>query len=409
MSKFSGDLVEIGVAPEATRGTFASPTFGWKWNALSIVDKSMMAVDESRSGIIEDSRQSYVAGTFAEGDLEGPVRDDLIGLIMKCMFGSVSDSLVETGVYDHTYDVSESNTHQSLSIHRKDPNGGLDYALAMLQNFELTVKPGDINEFKAGFRSKARASSTIGTFTVTIASPGVVTLAAHGLATGDAITLSTTGALPTGLAISTTYFVIYVSSSTFRLATTRANALAATAINTSGSQSGVHTATLLYREFTYSTSHNTFTSVHTTFKLAATQSGLGAASAINVRSAKLTCNKNVEDDRTIGSASQADIINRLFTVMLEIEIVLNANTYIDALLAGTSYAGRLDMVRSDVLIGAASAPRVYFDLYKMNLQEASPKFERGGLTLQTLSFKGHYSESDAKMIRAIVRNTTASY
>jgi len=79
-----------------------------------------------------------------------------------------------------------------------------------------------------------------GDFTVTIASPAVVTLTGHGMITGDQVSFTTTGALPTGLSADTNYFVIYIDANTFRLATTYANALAGTAINTSGSQSGIH-------------------------------------------------------------------------------------------------------------------------------------------------------------------------
>jgi hypothetical protein len=53
---------------------------------------------------------------------------------------------------------------------------------------------------------------------MTIASPCVVTCSL-GLADGTPITLSTTGALPTGLLPGTTYYVKYLSSSTFNLAT----------------------------------------------------------------------------------------------------------------------------------------------------------------------------------------------
>ena len=80
-----------------------------------------------------------------------------------------------------------------------------------------------------------------GTVTITIASPGVVSLTSHGFQTGDMIYLTTTGALPTGLSQNTIYFVINVTTSTFRLATSAANAAAGTAINTSGTQSGTHT------------------------------------------------------------------------------------------------------------------------------------------------------------------------
>lgn len=77
------------------------------------------------------------------------------------------------------------------------------------------------------------------TVTITIASPGVVSWSAHGLLAGQQVQLTTTGALPTGLAINTTYFVVPVDANSFQLAATQSG----TAINTSGSQSGTHTMT----------------------------------------------------------------------------------------------------------------------------------------------------------------------
>ena len=75
-------------------------------------------------------------------------------------------------------------------------------------------------------------------FTVTIASPAVFSKTGHGLVAGDKIQLSTTGALPTGLSINTDYFVISagLTADAFQVSATAGGA----AINTSGSQSGVH-------------------------------------------------------------------------------------------------------------------------------------------------------------------------
>lgn len=86
------------------------------------------------------------------------------------------------------------------------------------------------------------ASELDGTFTVTIASPAVVTKTSHGLVTGQKIRLTTTGALPTGLATGTDYYVVYLTANTFGLASSMVNALQTTAtrINTSGTQSGTH-------------------------------------------------------------------------------------------------------------------------------------------------------------------------
>ena len=87
-------------------------------------------------------------------------------------------------------------------------------------------------------------SYSTSTVTVTIATPGVMTWTAHGLVSGQRIQLSTTGALPTGLTAATTYWVTVVDANTFSLSTSLANAQTATLIATSGSQSGVHTATV---------------------------------------------------------------------------------------------------------------------------------------------------------------------
>lgn len=88
----------------------------------------------------------------------------------------------------------------------------------------------------------APAFTLLGVTTITIATPGVVTRAAHGLIAGDSVQFTTTGALPTGLIAGTDYFVIAagLTAGAFQLSLTVGGA----AINTTGAQSGVHT---LYR------------------------------------------------------------------------------------------------------------------------------------------------------------------
>lgn len=81
------------------------------------------------------------------------------------------------------------------------------------------------------------------TVTITIAAPGVVTWTGHGLAVNDTIRFTTTGALPTGLAINTTFFVKEVlSANTFTVSTSAGGA----AVTTSGTQSGTQTAFVWY-------------------------------------------------------------------------------------------------------------------------------------------------------------------
>lgn len=94
-------------------------------------------------------------------------------------------------------------------------------------SFQFSLTPGG-----------AAINTTSPVVTISNASPGIITLAAHGLAIGDTVTLATTGALPTGLTAGVNYFVKTVpNANTFSVAATPDG----TAINTSSAGSGVHT------------------------------------------------------------------------------------------------------------------------------------------------------------------------
>jgi hypothetical protein len=101
------------------------------------------------------------------------------------------------------------------------------------KNDLLSNIPGNL--LTAGWTQVSGNTPTV--VTVTIASPAVVSWTSHGLAESTRVVFSTTGALPTGLAINTVYFVRNPLANSFNLATTAGG----TVINTSGTQSGVHT------------------------------------------------------------------------------------------------------------------------------------------------------------------------
>jgi Flp pilus assembly protein TadG len=80
------------------------------------------------------------------------------------------------------------------------------------------------------------ANSCGNSFSVTIASPTVITQNNHGLVAGDQVVFTTTGALPTGLTKYRRYYVLStgLTTNSFRVSTTSGGS----AVNTSGSQSG---------------------------------------------------------------------------------------------------------------------------------------------------------------------------
>lgn len=66
-------------------------------------------------------------------------------------------------------------------------------------------------------------------------------------ATGTEVEFSSTTTLPAGLSASTTYYLIYQSATTFKVATSLANALAGTVVDVTDTGTGTHTVTVKSR------------------------------------------------------------------------------------------------------------------------------------------------------------------
>ena len=113
------------------------------------------------------------------------------------------------------------------------------------------INPGDLFGYKinykriSGLPSSSVTIAPTNTVTISIATPGVITWAAHYLPAGSPVIFSSTGTLPTGLVSGTTYYVSYdgnYSWTAFAVAATQADALAGiNSIAMTGTQSGVQT------------------------------------------------------------------------------------------------------------------------------------------------------------------------
>jgi hypothetical protein len=89
----------------------------------------------------------------------------------------------------------------------------------------------------------ADASTDVCTWTSTANYPSNILL-------GTRVRLTTTTTLPAGLSLATDYYVIKASDSTFKLATSYANAVAGTAVNITDAGTGTHTCSWLLPRYT---------------------------------------------------------------------------------------------------------------------------------------------------------------
>ena len=94
------------------------------------------------------------------------------------------------------------------------------------------------------------------TVTITIASPAVITWANHGLTEDDVVNFTTTGALPTGITSGTDYYVLPVNANEFQICLA-SGGKGGTAVNTSGTQSGIHTGKWIVGQDNYGRQRST--------------------------------------------------------------------------------------------------------------------------------------------------------
>jgi hypothetical protein len=114
---------------------------------------------------------------------------------------------------------------------------GLDQSDAGQLAVRAAIPDKDDYNFKVEYNDASPAQSK--TVTISVAAPGVVTWVGHGLTVGAQVEFSTTGELPTGLAVATPYFVKTVSDEdTFTVAATKGGAAITTTVAGSGTDTG---------------------------------------------------------------------------------------------------------------------------------------------------------------------------
>jgi len=216
----------------------------------------------------------------------------------------------------------------------------------------LGTVPASSTTVLGAVRVATDPTKTLGTATMTIASPCVVTLNSHGLTANDTIRFTTTGTLPTGLVVNTTYYVIStgLTVNTFQLSLTAGG----TAINTSGSQSGTHT---LYRTTPYAINDQ-----DTRLPTQAENDAMAGTSGNAVSGT----NKFVDNDDTLGTGK-----------------VLRASSVV-ATAFGTGVDGALTYDGAATILGMAPAASVYTltrDIY------GSTIVINGGVTIETAGYR----------------------
>jgi len=215
---------------------------------------------ERYSGKALASSKSYwlatvaLSGTVAVGDTITGATSTATGVVIAIESATVLVLAVVSGTFTaETINVGGSPVGTVSAVtaaSASDPSNHADYNNLAADNWRtfggiagLGGRCIGLHYYNDALYAFGEAAGTLSGFTVSIASPAVVS---HGtdnssIREGAKVVLSTTGALPTGLTAGGTYYCINVGQFTCNLAAAPV-AAGGTAINTSGAQSGTHTA-----------------------------------------------------------------------------------------------------------------------------------------------------------------------
>jgi len=160
---------------------------------------------------------------------------------------------------------------------------------------------------------------------------------------------------------------------------------------------------------TYATDENHFNSTMVAFKLAANQAGIAGASAFDVEDLKLTIEKEIIEQDSLGNSEPVNIYNGIITLDLEVEILMDNTTYQTLFTAGTVQAAEIKLVNTGVTIGAVTNPTITIQLNAVNFEEMDKPYSHNDIVRIKLSGKGHYKLADSKAIEIVLINTEGTY
>jgi hypothetical protein len=363
---------------------------------LTLDEKKEFATDTMAYGLIEDSVNMTRTKAWAQGSLNGTVLDTTIGLLLYSIFGTHSVS--GSGPYTHTFSVSESAQHQSLTLFKHDPLAGQDYSYAngVVEKLELNIALKQFVQFTASLLAQSGAAQSAFSPSTTTENRFVPQyLSAEFAPTYTGLGGSLTA---TGTAASTVH-VTGVSINVFQ------NLKVGMGVSGTNIPTGATVAKLVSS---------------TAYDLSvATTGAIGTQTftpmTIALKSAKVTINANVESQDVLGSVAPADFLNKEFSIEGTMEAILQNETDFKTFFMGTNNSGApqplavaLAMTNTDATYSSTN-PSLTLNMAKCYITEYGTPYKVKELTYQNIKFKAVYSLTDSLMANVVLVNGTSTY
>ena len=173
MPKGVGQIIQVGIAKEAVRGTAETAAAFWlPYTEASVDDADEKAVNNVAIGVLEGAVDEKIVKQMANISIKGPVGDKTFPLILLAALGAMANSDnadSDASIIDHTITVAQSSQHQSLTTFVDDSLGAADYkhALSCLESLEINYEQGKYLEYAMKLKGQKGVTATLTPATVT--------------------------------------------------------------------------------------------------------------------------------------------------------------------------------------------------------------------------------------------------
>ncbi len=158
-----GRIVDVGVAPESSRGSYQAPTFWIPKQDASIAPKTEEIEDENSVGRIEVPLEMKIGKEWSEGDISGNIRTESIGAFLKATFGTVDTTTdsPEAGANTHVFTVNNTNICPSLTVVTVDSVNTDVYVRSMINTLSIEAALDNYIPFTAGIVANKVLTETV--------------------------------------------------------------------------------------------------------------------------------------------------------------------------------------------------------------------------------------------------------
>lgn len=145
MAKVIGRTGAIGIGLESTRGTAVAPAYWVPVQSYSVDDNVEYVKNDSALGVIAEHNAADITKRWSEGDYSGKIFLDSVGEELAAVLGATpsSSQRASSGVYDHTYIMTNNNQHKSLTVAYKDGVQDVRMPFCMVNTWSLDIVVDD--------------------------------------------------------------------------------------------------------------------------------------------------------------------------------------------------------------------------------------------------------------------------